>query len=184
VNVASAGPGKLLPWGGRRGGSRPQASPSEADRDRALLAGIAARDPFELWERSDRFDASRSTPLAYLTTLTRSRAIDRLRRERRRISVLDVARRSADAREQAAPHEGPLAAAQASERGRLVGALLDALDRDERHALELSFFAGLSHSEIAARLEQPLGTVKTRIRRALARLREWLEEHAPRVELP
>jgi RNA polymerase sigma-70 factor (ECF subfamily) len=139
---------------------------------------------FELWERSDRFDPERSNPLAYLTMLTRSRAIDRLRRETRRISVLDVAKEPAESREHAADGETPLEAAQGGERRRLVAALLDALDGDERQVLELSFFAGLSHSEIAARLEQPVGTVKSRIRRALVRLRDGLEARAPGAELP
>jgi len=219
VNAGSAGTGELLPWGDRRGRQHPATSPTEADRDRALLAGIAARDAsaleklylrhapalfglclrilgdrgeaeevledvfFELWERSDRFDPGRSTPLAYLTTLARSRAIDRLRRQIRRISVLDVARSPAE-REPATDRETPLEAAQGGERRRLVAALLEALDEEERRVLELSFFAGLSHSEIAARLEQPLGTVKTRIRRALVRLRDRLEERVRGAELP
>jgi RNA polymerase sigma-70 factor (ECF subfamily) len=139
---------------------------------------------FELWDRSERFDSRRSSPLAYLITLARSRAIDRLRRERRRASVWDVAKRSADARDQAARDESPLAQTQGSERRRLVAGLLEALEPVERRALELSFFAGLSHSEIAARLEEPLGTVKTRIRRALVRLREGLEASGPGAERP
>jgi RNA polymerase sigma-70 factor (ECF subfamily) len=217
VSVASAGPGKAL-HRGRRNGSRPEAGRYDAERDRALLAGIAAGDPaaleklyvrhasavyglclrvigdrseaeevleevfFELWERSERFDPGRSTPLAYLITLARSRAIDRLRRVRRRTSLGEVETRR-DAGEPAAPAGSPLADAQTSERRRLVAALLEALDPAEREALELSFFAGLSHGEIAARLDQPLGTVKTRIRRALLRLREGLEERG-RAELP
>jgi RNA polymerase sigma-70 factor (ECF subfamily) len=214
VDVASARPGKPLPCGGGRDRSPPEASPSEADRDRALLAGVAARDPaaletlyvrhasallglclrvtrdrsaaeevlgdvfFELWERAERFDASRSTPLAYLTTLARSRAIDRLRRERRRASLLDASRSPEEAREPAAHCEDPLTAVQVGERSRLVEELLGALDREERRALELSFFAGLSHTEIAVRLKQPVGTVKTRVRRALLRLRDGLEARA------
>jgi RNA polymerase sigma-70 factor (ECF subfamily) len=210
----------VLPWGRRRAGRRADAPGSGADRDRALLARIVARDPaalealylghasavlgvclrvlgdrgeaeevledvfFEVWDRSDRFDPRRSTPLAYLITLARSRAIDRLRRERRRASVWEVAKAFADAREQAAQDESPLAEVQGSERRRLVAALLDALDPAERRTLELSFFAGLSHSEIAARLEEPLGTVKTRIRRALVRLREGLEARGPGAERP
>jgi RNA polymerase sigma-70 factor (ECF subfamily) len=220
MNAAPAGSGKLLPWSGQRGAPRSKAGPSEADWDRALLAGIAARDPsaleklyvrhapalfglclrvtgdrseaeevledvfFELWERSDRFDPSRSNPLAYLTTLTRSRAIDRLRRERRRKSLLTVAKRPAGACEPIANGDDPLTAAQDSERRRLVVALLEALEQEERRAFELSFFAGLSHGEIAARLEQPIGTVKTRIRRAVLRLRAGLANRAPGVDLP
>jgi RNA polymerase sigma-70 factor (ECF subfamily) len=62
--------------------------------------------------------------------------------------------------------------------------MLEGLDPAERRTLELSFFAGLSHSEIASLLEEPLGTVKTRIRRALVRLRQGLEAHGPSVERP
>jgi len=133
---------------------------------------------FELWQRSERFDPGRSAPLAYLVTLARSRAIDRLRRARRGAHAPDTASEEAraEAREPAAHGESPLAEAQRSERRRLVAALLGGLDPADRHALELSFFAGLSHGEIASRLGQPLGTVKTRIRRALLRLRDGLAE--------
>ena len=139
---------------------------------------------FELWERSDRFDPERSTPLAYLITLARSRAIDRLRRERRRAPFGDTAHLRAAAREPVAPGDGPLVDAECSERRRLVAALLESLEPGERQSLELSFFAGLSHSEIATRLELPLGTIKTRIRRALVRLRIGLEERGLGAELP
>jgi RNA polymerase sigma-70 factor (ECF subfamily) len=131
---------------------------------------------FELWQRSARFDAGRSTPLAYLITLARSRAIDRLRRVRRGAPAPDVGMAPAGVRATAGLAEGPLAEAERSERRRLVASMLRALEFEEREALELSYFAGLSHSEIAAHLGQPLGTVKTRIRRALLRLRDGLEE--------
>ena len=131
---------------------------------------------FELWQRAERFDAGRSTPLAYLITLARSRAIDRLRRVRRGAPAPDVGKAPPDVRETPALAESPLAEAERSERRRLVASVLGALDPAERHALELSFFAGLSHSDIAKHLGQPLGTVKTRIRRALLRLRDGLEE--------
>jgi RNA polymerase sigma-70 factor (ECF subfamily) len=97
---------------------------------------------------------------------------------------LEVAASPEDMREPVAHADDPLSAVQASERSCLIRELLAALDREERRALELSFFAGLSHSEIAAHLEQPLGTVKTRVRRALLRLRDGLEARAWGSEQP
>jgi RNA polymerase sigma-70 factor (ECF subfamily) len=124
----------------------------------------------ELWERRDRYDLSRGSPLTYLTTLARSRSIDRLRsRSGVRAAAADVA---AAAPVAAAPDAaGPVVLAEQRAR---VRAALAGIDPEHRQCVELNFYDGLSHSQIAERLGKPLGTVKTYIRQALIRLRETL----------
>lgn len=125
----------------------------------------------QAWRQASAYSASRGAVAAWLLTLTRSRAIDRLRARRARpMGVRDerVADTLADA--------GPPADLQvlSSEQVVRVRAALDELPLLQRAAVELAYFEGLTHAEIAARLEQPLGTVKTRIRLAMLRLRDVL----------
>ncbi|HYE07744.1 MAG TPA: sigma-70 family RNA polymerase sigma factor [Planctomycetota bacterium] len=127
----------------------------------------------ELWRRADRFDAGRGSALALLMTLCRSRGIDRLRSARAHGEVVldDDAAVDGSVRAEAA---SPLAGVVADEeRARVVGALGE-LAPEQRHALELAYYEGLSHSEVAQRLDRPLGTVKTWIRQGLIRLRDVL----------
>jgi RNA polymerase sigma-70 factor (ECF subfamily) len=137
---------------------------------------------FEVWRRGDRYDPARANPRVYLVHLARSRALDRLRRSRRRD---DLRRRGLGVPEpQDEPDTPALDAAIAGEERRRMRRALRALPESQRKAVMLSFFDGLSHSEIARELDTPLGTVKTRIRKGLLRLREILlalvdEEGAP-----
>jgi len=129
----------------------------------------------EIWERGDRFDATRGSPIGHIMGLARSRVIDRLR-SRRSASRIGADRgtdlaAAADHRESTA---GPLDAAIFSEQRRRVVAAMDSLPSEQRQALELAFFEALTHSEVAERLGQPLGTVKSRIRQALLSLRATL----------
>lgn len=126
---------------------------------------------FEVWRRADRYDPARANPRVYLVQLARSRALDRLRRSRRRE---EIGRRGLAMPEFESESEAPLDAAVASEERRRMRLALRALPDSQRRALMLSFFDGLSHSEIARELDTPLGTVKTRIRKGLVRLREAL----------
>lgn len=132
---------------------------------------------FEVWERGERYDAARAAPLAYLLTLGRSRAIDRLRALGRRsrvwTEVLDLERAGELCRDPASDGLGFAELALAERRARVVQALA-ILSTAERTAVELSFFHGLTHREIAELLDAPLGTIKTRIRRGLLRLRDEL----------
>ena len=117
------------------------------------------------------YDANRGTPSAWLLTLTRSRAIDRLRQEAQR-------------REREEPLEattrlpsliaGPEEYSATTELRRLVQLALALLTPEQRQVIELAYYSGLSHNEIAAKLGQPLGTVKTGIRTVMTLLREDL----------
>jgi len=127
----------------------------------------------QAWRQATRYDAARAAVGAWLLNLTRSRAIDRLRARRARPEApVDT--------EVIAAVAGPGMAADerviSNERGRLVRQALDGLPLLQRVAVELAFYEGLTHVEIAKQLEQPLGTVKTRIRLGLLRLRDALGE--------
>ena len=117
------------------------------------------------------YDADRGAPLAWIATIARSRAIDRLRSSRQdqyRQESLDVLG------EAPANSSSPEELASASERQKLVREALNLLTVEQRQVIELAYYSGLSHSEIAEKLNQPLGTVKTRTRLGMMKLREAL----------
>lgn len=125
----------------------------------------------QVWRMARDYSGERGTPSTWLVMLARSRALDRLRsREsrRQRESALDEVFEAPS--KEAAPEEVALASA---ERTRVRRAMAQ-LAPEQREAIELAFFTGLSHSELASRLRQPLGTVKTRIRLGMIRLRQAL----------
>ena len=129
---------------------------------------------WELWRSSSRYAAERGSARVYLVQLARSRSLDRVRLRRRHEALLaDAGGPSVIAAEFGGESKGRsgLAAALSSEERTQVFAALKQLSEAERKAVTLSFFEGLSHAEIAAQLGEPLGTVKTRIRRALLRMR-------------
>jgi RNA polymerase sigma-70 factor (ECF subfamily) len=115
----------------------------------------------QVWRQASRFDPSRGTPEAWLCTMARTRALDRLRRR--------ASRREEP--EEAAPAS---TTTPGSAEAIAVRKALGGLSAEQRRALELAYYEGLTQSEIAERLGEPLGTVKTRIRTAMIRLREVL----------
>jgi RNA polymerase sigma-70 factor (ECF subfamily) len=132
-------------------------------------AAEALQDVFwELWRGARDYDASRGGPEAWVTVRARSRGIDRLRSVRRREEM--TAMTAAPLADVAPETEAPNPGVAAEERDAVRGALA-ALPASQRQVIQLSFFDGLSQSEIANRLGQPLGTVKTRMRLGMDRLR-------------
>jgi RNA polymerase sigma-70 factor, ECF subfamily len=123
----------------------------------------------DVWRHASRYDASAGTVLAWIMNQARSRAIDRLRFESRR-------KRSHDADVPSLPEAAadPRDVLELREQRESLLAAMAALTPDERQAIETTFFAGLTHAEAAVRLNQPLGTVKTRIRSGLSKLRQAL----------
>jgi RNA polymerase sigma-70 factor, ECF subfamily len=125
----------------------------------------------QVWRQAASYDANRGAPLAWMATIARSRAIDRLRsgwQDQRRKESLDIL---GDAPTSAA---SPEEMAAISERQSLVREALNLLTPEQREVIELAYYSGLSHSEIAEKLSQPLGTVKTRTRLGMMKLREAL----------
>lgn len=126
----------------------------------------------EVWERSARFDATRGSPITYLVTLARSRAIDRIRARKNNSPVsLDVVA-AVVATSDKSP--GPVEQSLAGERRTIVRQAMNSLEPSQRQAVELAFYDGMSHSEIAQKLNKPLGTIKTHIRQGLIRLKGQL----------
>ena len=139
--------------------------------DHATAEEVTLDVYMQVWQQASKFDQSRGKPIVWLTMLTRSRAIDRLRSghsERERQEALEVADETGDA------ESDPEASTVQSEQRVLVQQALASLTPEQREAIELAYFEGLSQSEIAAKIGQPLGTVKTRIRLGMIRLRNIL----------
>lgn len=124
----------------------------------------------DVWRRAPGYDAANGTVLGWVMNQARSRAIDRVRFEQRKKRV---AGNGADPLHSGEPVESS-DVLEARERGQALRAALSVLAPGERQAIEAAFFSGLTHAEAAARLDQPLGTVKTRIRSGLSKLRRAL----------
>ena len=125
----------------------------------------------QAWRQAAQYDASRGAVAAWLFTLARSRAIDRLRARHARPGQAIDDRQAANVVD---PRVPPDLQVLSEEQVRHVRVALDALPALQRMAIELAYYEGLTNREIAERLEQPLGTVKTRIRLALGKLRDVL----------
>jgi RNA polymerase sigma-70 factor (ECF subfamily) len=125
----------------------------------------------QAWRQADRYDPSRAPVIGWLLVITRARALDRLRARRSRIASAPLDVRIA---EPVDPGPGQDLQAIDHEDAERVRRALEALPDGQREAIELAYYKGLSQSDIAETLEQPLGTVKTRMRTALLKLREAL----------
>ena len=140
-------------------------------RDQPAAEDVTIEVYTQVHRQASHYDPQRGTPSTWLLTLTRSRAIDRLRIEtlrREREESLD------ETATVASLIGDPEAYSASSELRRIVQQALSRLTPEQREAIEIAYYSGLSHSEIAAKLGQPLGTVKTRIRTGMLLLREYL----------
>lgn len=130
-----------------------------------------------LWKKSNDFDFSRGSAFSWAVTFTRNRAIDRVRTRRRRGELLsqsvpeDLGYNSSG---HAADSSDNLEATETSAK---VRAAISELPAEQQKALQLAFFSGMTQQEIAATLQEPLGTIKARIRRGLMKLRESFSLH-------
>jgi RNA polymerase sigma-70 factor, ECF subfamily len=127
----------------------------------------------DIWRRASGYDAANGTVLGWIMNQARSRAIDRLRFDNRKKRT-----HSGDEQPLAEVVADPRDVLELREHGELLRAALAALTPGERQAIEMTFFGGLTHAEAAARLNQPLGTIKTRIRSGLHKLRHRLTTEA------
>ena len=134
----------------------------------------------QAWNKASTYETDRGSVLGWLTTMTRTRALDCVRSRGRRTKAVDSASRTMG--------DDPVGVAGAavsasdyvelSERAEAVNNAMTVLSGQQRNAIELAFFEGLTHTEIAQKLAQPLGTAKSRIRLGLAHLKQALGSQA------
>jgi RNA polymerase sigma-70 factor (ECF subfamily) len=155
------------------------------DRTNPLVYGLAlriVREPsvaedimqevyMQVWRRADAFDPERGAVLSWIVTIARSRALDRLRSSNARLTRENQAE---DLDTFCSPGPDPERDISEFEHGQLVRRFLYELPRDQRRVIELAFFHGFTHTEIASRTGLPLGTIKSRIRSGMLKLREQL----------
>ena len=126
---------------------------------------------FMIWEKSPMYDVSRGKPLNWAVTMTRNKAIDRLRSVQRRQRLND------DALNEIIPeprrgNDSPSDQVNTGEKHMVVRSAVLKLNSEQRQVIEMSYFGGLTQLEISSRLNTPLGTVKARIRRGMLRLKK------------
>jgi len=126
----------------------------------------------QVWKQANRFNPLRGRVSTWLMTMARSRAIDKLRGRAQERSQADTLEAVPETQSESLDPEQSAAVAQQQAQVRKA---LSALSEDQRRAIELAFFNGLSQNEIALRLKEPLGTIKTRIRNGMLRLRDLLQ---------
>lgn len=125
----------------------------------------------QVWRSASDYTPDRGAPSTWLVMLARSRALDRLRSRETRSQRETVLEEATSARSK---EEAPEQLAALSQQRTIVRTAMAALAPEQREAIELSYFSGLSHSELAEKIGAPLGTVKTRIRLGMIKLRESL----------
>ncbi len=124
-----------------------------------------------IWNKASTFDTARGSAFSWAVTQLRNRAIDRIRSRRRRGELMEAFGPDL------VPNDNMRTAAEnaeAGDRSRQVHAALGRLSDEQRHVLRLAYFDGMTQAEIAQKLDEPLGTVKARAHRAMARLRDIL----------
>ena len=139
-------------------------------RDPAQSEEVTQEVFLEIWRQSSRYDASRGSAVAWLMTIAHRKAVDRVR------SAEASSRRDETYhhRNHTPAHDSTAEAAHASLEARRVRAALAHLTDVQREAIELAYFGGYTHTEVAALLDLPVGTAKTRIRDGLIRLRDTI----------
>jgi RNA polymerase sigma-70 factor (ECF subfamily) len=142
----------------------------------AAEAEEAVQDVFvQIWDKAASFDETLGSAFHWALSITRHRCVDRLRSRQRRARLAEEFQTNMASRDY--PLVENTSSLQADDSGR-IRAALNSLPEDQRQPIELAFFGGKTHLEIAELLKQPLGTIKARIRRGMLKLRESLQEYA------
>jgi len=134
-------------------------------RDTDEAEDVVEETFWQVWQRAGSYDPSRGTVRTWILTIARSRTLDRLRARNRRLTDTPMTD------DMVAAESDPLLDAEGNERRSLIQMALRELPDDQRVTLELAYFRGLSQSEIAEFLSEPLGTIKTRMRLGMQKLR-------------
>ena len=127
----------------------------------------------QIWDKAKLYDPAKGKPLTWALTLTRNRAIDRIRAIQRRTRLRDEFEQETFVDESAGVREA-LSEVDASEKGQILRKAVSQLSPQQKKVIELAYFSGLTQTEIAEKLAEPLGTVKARARRGLLKLKELL----------
>lgn len=127
-----------------------------------------------LWNKAHDYDRTRSKAFTWAVVIFRNKAIDRLRALRRRGQLTEDASLAFQVTDRAGPERADQAADHA-ERAAMVRRVISELTEEQRRCIELAFFKGLSHQQLAEQLQTPLGTIKTHIRRGLSRMRDLMK---------
>jgi len=137
-------------------------------RDPAQAEEVAQEAYLEVWRTAGRYDAGRGSAIGWLLTIVHRKAVDRVR------SAEAASRRDTryDHLHQPVPHDATAEAAEASLEARRVRTAMAELTQVQREALQLAYFGGYTHAEVASMLDLPVGTAKTRIRDGLIRMRD------------
>ena len=147
-------------------------------RDAGAAEEVAQDTFFNIWRRAGSYAAPRGSVTAWLFGIARNRAIDELRKRRRAAdrfqNGVDLANKPAETRD-----SDPAEYAAVMHESRRVREALDELRPEQRQVVALAYFAGMTHTQISQELGQPLGTVKTRMRLAIKKLRRALEPSEP-----
>lgn len=154
-------------------------------RDRNLAEEVLQETYIKIWHKVESFDSAQGVPLTWLTSVARNLAIDRWRREQsqplHRPTVVEFNDRDEPVESLLEdPGEGPLALLGRAVEARALQHCVEGLSPPQRQSVALAFYDGLSHSEVAEQLGQPLGTVKSWIRRAMQALKACLERAVDR----
>ncbi len=127
----------------------------------------------QIWDKAKLYDPAKGKPLTWALTMTRNRSIDRIRAIQRRSRLRDDFEKETVTDESASLREA-LSGVDASEKGQILRTAVGQLSPQQRKVVELAYFRGLTQSEIAEQLGEPLGTIKARARRGLMKLKEIL----------
>ena len=151
------------------------------NRDRAQAEDVLQEVYVNVWRAAKNFDAAQSQPLTWLTSIARNRAIDSLRRKQTEPQTVPATLSNHDDEERnvyddlADDAPGPLALLSRASDARALSTCMQGLSAPQRQSVALAFFDGLSHAEVAEQMRQPLGTVKSWVRRALLTLKTCLD---------
>ncbi|MGD9835362.1 MAG: sigma-70 family RNA polymerase sigma factor [Piscinibacter sp.] len=156
-------------------------------RDRAQAEDILQEVYVNVWRSAQSFDAAQSQPLTWLTSIARNRAIDSLRRAQTQPQIQAAPTSGGDDEQEADVYEqvaddgdGPMQLLSRASDARALARCMQELSAAQRQSVALAFFDGLSHAEVAEQMRQPLGTVKSWVRRALMALKGCLESAVQR----
>jgi RNA polymerase sigma-70 factor, ECF subfamily len=142
-------------------------------RERPLAEEVLQDSFVNIWNHASDYAQAKSAPMTWMTAIVRNRSLDVVRRTREEPDVDDIL--SANLADESA---SPAREAEDRAEAHTIRDCLAELDAGERQSIALAFFHGLSHSELAQHLRRPLGTVKTHIRRGLAKMKDCLARHA------